>query len=219
MRDHDIHGLTLGNPRQESIEKHEKVNFLLRNAVGMLAADWRCLSRLERSARLRAWDCRQGVCAKNGERRYVCGFLVGGWSVEAREWGSVGKPDGALRRKSGASVNRAVLCAGMGERRYRRSAFLAQGPSWAREKPGCVTDGRRFPRSRACKIPMLPDSGARDGLGLTRSAPPRKSPGRTTGALSERYISFVDSSFSSTHSFSRMTGFLSTRPSRSAGTR
>lgn len=34
-----------------------------------------------------------------------------------------------------------------------------------------------------------------------------------------RYISFVDSSFSSTHSFSRMTGFLSTRPSKSAGTR
>ncbi len=171
MRDHDIHGPTLGNPRQESIEKHEKVNFLLRNAVGMLAADWRCLGRLKRSARSMVRGCRWEVCAKNGERRYMCGFLVGGWSEEAREWGSVG------------------------------------------------TDGRRFPRSRARKLPMLPDSGARDGLGLTRSAPPRKSPGRTTGALSECYISFVDSSFSSTHSFSRMTGFLSTRPSRSAGTR
>lgn len=92
----------------------------------------------------------------------MCGFLVGGWSEEAREWGSVG------------------------------------------------TDGWRFPRSRDPRSrPPLP----------ARNPATKKSPGRTTGALSERYISFVDSSFSSTHSFSRMTGFLSTRPSRSAGTR
>lgn len=161
---------------------------------------------------------------KNGERRYVCGFLVGGRGEEARKWGSVGKPDGALRRKPGASVIRAVLCAGMGERRYRRSAFLAQGPSRMRGKPGRDTDGRRFPRSRARKLPTLPDSRAAGIHAATPRAPRHppsheKSPGRTTGALSERYISFVDSSFSSTHSFSRMTGFLSTRPSRSAGKR
>lgn len=73
-------------------------------------------------------------------------------------------------------------------------------------------------------VPTVGDSRAAGIHAATPRAPRHppsheKSPGRTTGALSERYISFVDSSFSSTHSFSRMTGFLSTRPSRSAGTR
>ena len=115
----------------------------------------------------------------------MCGFLVGGWSEEAREWGSVGKPGGALRRNGGASVPTVGDSRARGRRDYRRSAFLAQGTGSAWQE-------------------------------VLRH---EKSPGRTTGALSERYISFVDSSFSSTHSLSRMTGFLSTRPSRSAGTR
>ena len=232
MRDHDIHGPTLGNPRPESIEKHEIVNFLLRNAAGMLAEDWRCLSRLERRARSRVRGCRWEACAKNGERRYVCGFLVGGRCKEAREWGSVGNPSAAVRQKAGVSVIRTVLCAGMEERRYRRSAIPAREGSR-------ITDGRPFWRRNRpgheespAAIPTVGDSRAAGPANYRRSRilaqgmveawqeAPRheKSPGRTTGA-SLRYINFVDSSFSSTHSFSRMTGFLSTRPSRSAGTR
>ena len=84
--------------------------------------------------------------------------------------------------------------------------FLSAAGAKRRGNGGASVNGRsRDPRSR----PPLP----------ARNPATKKSPGRTTGALSERYISFVDSSFSSTHSFSRMTGFLSTRPSRSAGTR
>ena len=128
----------------------------------------------------------------------MCGFLVGGRGEEAREWGSVGKPGGALRRKPGASVNRAVLCAGMGERRYRRSAIPAQPSPQITDAPGFWRKG-----------------WAR--LGKKRPRPRKKPRPHDRGFL--RYISFVDSSFSSTHSFSRMTGFLSTRPSRSAGTR
>ena len=119
----------------------------------------------------------------------MCGFLVGGWSEEAREWGSVGKPGGALRRKPGASVPTVSDSRAAELANYRRSRIPAQ--------PGS-TQPPPAPRAQPSH---------------------EKSPGRTTGALSERYISFVDSSFSSTHSLSRMTGFLSTRPSRSAGTR
>ena len=73
-------------------------------------------------------------------------------------------------------------------------------------------------RYRRLAIPAQP--GSTQPPPAPRAQPSHeKSPGRTTGALSERYISFVDSSFSSTHSFSRMTGFLSTRPNRSAGKR
>ena len=125
----------------------------------------------------------------------------------------------------------------MGERRYRRSAIPAR-------EGGGITDGRPFwrrdrPRHEEslAAIPTVADSRAAEPANYRRSRIPaqpgsaqpppapraqpshEKSPGRTTGALSERYISFVDSSFSSTHSFSRMTGFLSTRPSSSAGTR
>lgn len=131
---------------------------------------------------------------------------------------------GAKRRgNGGASVNRTAIPA-------REGGGITDGrPFWRRNRPGravslvaipTVGDFRAAEPAdyRRSRIPAQP--GSTQPPPAPRAQPSHeKSPGRTTGALSERYISFVDSSFSSTHSFSRMTGFLSTRPSRSAGTR
>ena len=87
----------------------------------------------------------------------------------AREPGTVGKPAWPLRGNEGVSVAQAPLCAGMGERRYRRSAIPAQRSTDGVERPSLITDAPGFWRSGPTELPTLPDS---------RAAPPSGAHGK-----------------------------------------
>ena len=74
-----------------------------------------------------------------------------------------------LRGNEGVSVAQAPLCAGMGERRYRRSAIPAQKGAACALSPFPITDAPGFWRSGPTELPMLPDS---------RAAPPSGAHGK-----------------------------------------